>query len=68
MKCFKAGSTLLYNRAKEISEVKFNLENMECDDCKTVEKAMEMLSELIRVYQTELHKIVRLERKQNDNP
>lgn len=53
---------LLCQKIKEISEVKSSLENREIFP---VEKAIEMLSELVRVYQTELHDIVRLEREKD---
>lgn len=53
---------LLIQKIKEICEVKSSLENGEIFP---VEKAIEMLSELIQVYQTELHDIVRLEREKD---
>lgn len=51
---------LLSQKVKEIGEVNTNLENGEIFP---VEKAIEMLSEQIRVYQTELHEIERLQKE-----
>lgn len=56
---------LLNQKINEICEVQHRLENMECDDCQAVEKAQDLLSELVRVYQSEVNEIVRLEREKD---
>ena len=56
---------LLSQKINEICEVQNRLENMECDDCQAVEKAQDLLSELVRVYQSEVNEIVRLEREKD---
>ena len=46
--------------------VKFNIAlKIWSDDCQAVEKAQDLLSELVRVYQFEVNEIVRLEREKN---